>query len=107
AGAYASELGVPMALIDKERIDSFHVEMRLFVGDVKGKTVLLPDDMCSTAGTLVSAANICIELGAERIIAIAGHGLFVEKALEKIETSPIEMLITTNTIPMIEKIKNH
>src|SRR5205085_1381963 len=53
---YARELEVPIALIDKERIDSFHVEMRLFVGNVEGKTVLLPDDICSTAGTLVNAA---------------------------------------------------
>jgi len=107
ASAYARELNVPIALIDKERIDSFHVEMRLFVGDVKGRTVLLPDDMCSTAGTLVSAANVCAKLGATRIIATVGHGLFIEDALEKIEKSPIEMLITTNSIPIAEKVRHH
>lgn len=107
ASAYARELGVPLALIDKERIDSFQVEMRLFVGDVKGKTVLLPDDMCSTAGTIVSAANVCAELGAQRIIAIVGHGLFIEDAVKKIEQSPIEMVLTTNSIAMPENIRNH
>lgn len=107
AGAYARELEVPLALIDKERIDSFQVVMRLFVGNVEGKTVLLPDDMCSTAGTLVSAAKVCSELGAKRIIALAGHGLFIEDALDKIDHSPIEMLITTNSIPVHEKVKNH
>jgi ribose-phosphate pyrophosphokinase len=107
ASAYARELEVPMALIDKERIDSFHVEMRLFVGDVHGKTVLLPDDMCSTAGTLVNAANVCAEQGAKRILAMVGHGLFIENALEKIEKSPIEMVITTNSIPMPDHIRNH
>lgn len=105
AGAYAKQLNVPIALVDKERIDSFHVEMRLFVGDVKEKTVLLPDDMCSTAGTLINAANICAQLGAKRIIAVVGHGLFIENALEKIQQSPIEMLITTNSIPISEKMR--
>lgn len=107
ATAYARELGAPIALIDKERIDSFHVEMRLFVGNVKGRTVILPDDMCSTAGTLVSAAKLCAELGAKRIIAVVGHGLFIGDAIEKIEQSPIEMLIVTNSIPMTDKVRNH
>lgn len=107
ASAYAKELNVPLALIDKERIDSFQVSMRLFVGDVKGKTVILPDDMCSTAGTLVSAAYICADLGANRIIAVVSHGLFNEDALEKIEKSPIEVLVVTNSIPMSERISQH
>lgn len=107
ATVYARELDVPIALIDKERVDSFQVKMRLFVGDVKGKTVILPDDMCSTAGTLVSAAKVCAEQGAKRIIAVVGHGLFIGDALEKIEQSPIEMLIVTNSIPMTEKVRHH
>jgi ribose-phosphate pyrophosphokinase len=107
ASHYARELNAPLALIDKERKDSFHVEMRLFIGDVKGKTVLIPDDMCSTAGTLVSAAELCARLGGKRIIALAGHGLLVGDALEKIEKSPIEMLIVTNSVPMPDKISKH
>lgn len=107
ASAYAKELNAPLALLEKERIDSFHVEMRLFVGDVKDKTVLLADDMCSTAGTLVNAANVCAELGAKRIIAVVGHGLFIENALERIEKSPIEMLVTTNSIPIQDKVREH
>jgi ribose-phosphate pyrophosphokinase len=107
ASSYAKQLNVPIALVDKERIDSFHVEMRLFVGDVKNKTVLLPDDMCSTAGTLVNAANVCAQLGAKRIIAVVGHGLFIGEAIEKIAQSPIEMLITTNSIPLSEKVHHH
>jgi ribose-phosphate pyrophosphokinase len=107
ASDYAKQLNVPIALIEKERIDSFRVEMRLFVGDVKGKTVLLPDDMCSTAGTLVNAAQVCAQLGAKRIIAVVGHGLFIENAIDRIEESPLEMLITTNTIPIAEKVHAH
>lgn len=107
AGAYAKKLNVPLALIDKERINPFEVKMRLFVGDVKNKTVLLTDDMCSTAGTLVNAAKVCAELGAKRIIAVVGHGLFIDSALDNIENSPIEMLITTNSLPCSEKVHAH
>lgn len=107
ASAYSKQLNVPIALVDKERLDSFQVEMRLFVGDVKGKTVLLTDDMCSTGGTLVHAAHVCAQLGAKKIIAVIGHGLFIENALERIEKSPIEMLITTNSISIPEKVRSH
>jgi ribose-phosphate pyrophosphokinase len=107
ASDYAKQLDAPLALVEKERIDSFHVEMRLFVGDVNKKTVLLPDDMCSTAGTLANAANVCAQLGAKRILAVVGHGLFIENAIERIEQSPIEMLITTNSIPVPENVRAH
>lgn len=107
ATAYSRKLGLPIALIDKERVDPFHVKMLLFVGDVAGKTVLLPDDMCTTGNTMVNAANACIELGAKRIIAIAGHGLFVGKALEIIETSPIELLIVTNSVKISDEVRQH
>jgi len=104
AGAYSRDLNWPMALIDKERIDSFRVEMHLFVGEVSGKTVILTDDMCSTAGTLVSAAEICMELGAKRIIALVGHALFVENALKNIRNSPIERVISTDSIQVLEEV---
>lgn len=107
AGNYAKQLNVPLALIDKERISPYEVEMRLFVGDVKNKTVLLTDDMCSTGGTLVNAAKVCTELGAKRVIAVVGHGLFIGNALANIEKSSIEMLITTNSIPISDKVHAH
>lgn len=107
ASAFAKKLGVPLALIDKERIDSFKVEMKMLIGDVRGKTVILTDDICSTGGTLVTAAKICEELGAKRILATVSHGLFIEDALDKIENSPIELIIVTNSVPMSEKIANH
>lgn len=107
ATSYAKQLKVPIALIDKERIDPFQVEMHLFVGNVRGRTVLLPDDMCSTAGTLVKAAEVCAELGAKRILAAVGHGLFIGDALERIEKSPIEQVITTNTVPHSERVEKH
>ncbi|MDP1836698.1 MAG: ribose-phosphate pyrophosphokinase [Chlamydiales bacterium] len=101
--AYANELKVGMVIVDKERIDAFKVRATTVIGDVNGKDVLLADDMCSTAGTLVSAAKACQEKGARRIFAAVTHGLFVGDSIEKIEASPIEALIVSDTVPLNEK----
>jgi ribose-phosphate pyrophosphokinase len=74
---------------------------------VKGKTVILPDDMCSTGGTLVNAANACAQLGAKKVIAVVGHGLFIGHAIEKINDSAIELVLTTNSVPTSEAIHAH
>ncbi|MDP1880698.1 MAG: ribose-phosphate diphosphokinase [Parachlamydiaceae bacterium] len=95
---YAKALGFPVGLIEKERINPYQVNIQFFVGDVKDRTVILPDDMCSTGSTLIQAAEACKKLGAKRIVAIVGHGLFINDAIEKIEKSPIETMITTNSI---------
>lgn len=104
AKAYASRLCCDFAVVDKHRSAPSEVEAVLFIGNVKGKNVLLADDMCSTAGTLVSAAKACQEKGAKRIFAAVTHGLFVGNALEKIKDSPIEFLFVTDTIPTIDAI---
>lgn len=105
ASAYAKQLGTPTALIDKERIDPSRVETHLFIGHVKNYTVLLPDDMCSTGATLVHAAETCMQLGAKCVVSAVGHGLFIGDALEKIEKSPIEFLVTTNSVAISEKVR--
>lgn len=99
ARSYAHDLGADLAIVDKQRYDAAKVEAVNLIGDVKGKYVLLADDMCSTAGTLVSAAKACQEKGALKIFAAVTHGLCVGDALEKIESSPIEALMMSNTIP--------
>lgn len=104
ARAYATHLGVDFAIVDKHRINAKHVGVVTLIGDVKGKDVLLADDMCSTAGTLVSAANVCREKGANRIFAAVTHGLFVGNAVEKIEQSPIEIMYMSNTIPYTDRL---
>lgn len=101
-GHYAEEFQSSFALIEKRRLDARHVEMLSIVGEVKNKNVLLADDMCSTAGTMTSAAKVCREKGANRIFACATHGLFVEEALKRIEESPIEQLFVSNTIALDE-----
>jgi ribose-phosphate pyrophosphokinase len=104
ARAYSNDLGVDFAIVDKLRTNATHVEVVTLIGDVKGKDVLLADDMCSTGGTLVSAAKACHEKGARRIIAAVTHGLFVGGSVEKIENSPIEQVLMTDTIPYSERL---
>lgn len=96
---YAKELNAPFAILDKLRLSANHVEVLTVIGDIAGKDVLLADDMCSTASTLVSAAKACREKGAKSIYAVVTHGLFVDQAIGKIIESPIEMLFVSNSIP--------
>ncbi len=102
--AYASCLNADFAIVDKHRRSATDVEVVSIIGNVNGKDVLLADDMCSTGGTLVSAAKACREKGAKRIFAVVTHGLFVGDAIEKIEQSPIEALIMSNTIPYTDRL---
>lgn len=104
ARAYAAQLGVDFAVVDKHRIDAERVEVVTVIGDVKGKDVLLADDMSSTGGTLVSAAKACREKGAHRIFAAVTHGIFIGDSMEKIDKSPIEALLMSNTIPWTDRL---
>ncbi len=104
ARAYARHLETGFAIVDKLRISATEVDVATVIGDVNGKDVLLADDMCSTGGTLVSAAKACREKGAKRIFAAVTHGILVGDALEKIEKSPIEALIISNTVPATESV---
>lgn len=101
ARAYAEALKVDLAIVDKRRVSAKQVEMVALIGDVKGKDVLLVDDMCSTGGTLATAATVCKKQGASRIFAAVTHGLFVVNGLEK---SGIEKFIVTNTVPTTDQI---
>jgi ribose-phosphate pyrophosphokinase len=104
-GAYAENLQTSFALIQKRRVDAHKVEFLSLVGEVKGKNVLLADDMCSTAGTLMSAAKVCREKGAKRIFACVTHGLFVEEALSRIEKSPIERVFVSDSLSQEDACK--
>lgn len=104
ARAYANQLGADLVVADKIRLAAQEVKVTTVIGTVEGKDVLLADDMCSTAGTLVSAAKACREKGARRIFAAVTHGLFVGAALERIEASPIEALFVSNTIRSTDQV---
>lgn len=98
--AFAEQLGVPMAIIDKRRPKENVAEVMNVIGNVEGKDLVLIDDIVDTAGTLVGAANALKALGADRIFAACTHALLSGPALDRINGSAIEKLIVTNTIPI-------
>jgi ribose-phosphate pyrophosphokinase len=102
ARAYAEALKVDLAIVDKRRVNAKQVEMAALIGDVKGKDVLLVDDVCSTGGTLKTAAQVCRNLGANSIYVAVTHGLFVGSGL--LEDSGIEKIVMSNTVPSPETI---
>lgn len=97
--AYAQALNVPLAIVAKNRISAEQVEAISLIGEVEGKNVLLIDDMTESAGTLVTAANLLKERGAKDIYAAVSHSVLSDKAREKLESSPIIELFTTNSVP--------
>ncbi len=100
ARSFAEPLGVHLAIVDKRRLDADNVEVTTVIGEVDGKDVILVDDMVTTAGTLVTAAEACREGGARSIVAAVTHPVLVGNAVEKIEASPIEHLLVGNTVPI-------
>lgn len=101
---YAKLFGADFAVVDKNRVTASEVEAYTVIGDIKGKNILLADDMVSTAGTLVSAAKACQEKGAQKIVAVATHGLLVDQAIARIQQSPIEALYYSDTIPWTDRL---
>src|SRR5690349_1498003 len=100
ARAYAKRLNAELAVIDKRRTDDGTAEVMNVIGDVSGRTCIIQDDIIDTAGTITKAAAALKSKGADRIFACAVHGVLSGPAIEKIEKSPIDRLIVTNTIPL-------
>jgi ribose-phosphate pyrophosphokinase len=98
---FARKLGVHWAVLEKERPAQQVAEIGYVVGEVRGKTCILVDDMIDTAGTLCAAADTLREEGAERVIACATHGVFSGPAYERLayESSGIERIVVTDTLP--------
>jgi ribose-phosphate pyrophosphokinase len=95
---FARRLNSPLAIIDKRRPAPNVAQVFNVVGDVADQTCLLFDDMVDTAGTLCLSAEALVSAGASRVLACATHAVLSGKALEKIEASPLEKLIVSNTI---------
>jgi ribose-phosphate pyrophosphokinase len=98
--AYAKRLGVNLALIDKRRPRQNEARVMNIIGDVEDRNVIIIDDIVDTAGTLTRAAQAIKERGALDIYAACTHGLLSGPAYDRIEASPIETLIITDTIPL-------
>lgn len=99
AEAYAQVLDGDLAVIYKRRVSGDVVEADTIMGEVAGKTVLMVDDMITTAGTSCEAASLLERAGAKRIIVAATHAVLVGKAIQRIHASPISEMVVTNTIP--------
>ena len=110
ARKFTEKLDLPLAIIDKRRPKANVSEVMNIIGDVRGKRVMLIDDLIDTAGTLVHAANALVEKGgATEIYACATHGVLSGPAIERIQNSPIKELTILDTIAlpqnkMIDKI---
>ncbi len=105
ARAYAQRLGVGLAIIDKRRKGPNVAEVMHIIGDVKGQNAIILDDMVDTAGTLVKAAEALDENGAKNIYGVLTHPVFSGPAIERINGSPIEEILVTNTIPLGNEAK--
>jgi len=102
AYAYSQMLECDFAIMAKQRLSAKEVEALTLVGDVKGRTAVMVDDLTTTAGTLCAAAAMLKEHGAARIYAAVCHATVTEQGMERLRGSDICELIVTDTVPMIE-----
>lgn len=103
ARAFAKRLGVSLAIIDKRRDKPNEAEAMNIIGEVSGKRTIILDDMVDTSGTLTQAANALKEKGALAVYACCTHPVLSGPAIDRINSSPIDTLVVTNTIPLSER----
>src|ERR671935_2175557 len=97
---FASKVGAELAILDKERPAQQVAEIGYVIGDVKGKTALIVDDMIDTAGTLKAACRTVLDEGAARAYAAATHPVLSGNAFENLAASGFEQIVVTDTIPL-------
>jgi ribose-phosphate pyrophosphokinase len=97
---FASKLGAELAILDKERPAQQVAEIGYVIGDVRGKTAIIVDDMIDTAGTLCAAGQTVKDAGAARVYAAATHGIFSGRAYENLAGAPFEQIVVTDTVPL-------
>ena len=104
ARAFAAKVHMGLAIVDKRRQKANVCEVMNVIGEVRGKTCILYDDMVDTAGSLCNAAKALVEVGgAKAVFACATHGVLSGPAYERIEASPIQEIVFHNTIPVEDK----
>jgi ribose-phosphate pyrophosphokinase len=104
ARAIAKRLGVGLAIVDKRRTAPNEAEIMHVIGDVDGCNALIVDDIIDTAGTLTKTVDALKAKGAQRVLAAGVHGVLSGPALQRIDASPLESVLITNTTPLDEKI---
>jgi len=107
AHAYSQVLGTDLAIVAKRRKNAMEVESMTVIGEIRGKNVLMVDDLTETAGTLTSAATLLKKKGAKRIMACVSHAILGEIGIQRLRKSNIDELITTDTVfrPTIDGLK--
>lgn len=103
--AFAKRLNAGLAIIDKRRERANESQAMNVIGDVKGKTAILLDDMVDTAGTLCAAADMLADAGAKEVHACSTHPVLSGPAIERLENSRIKSLVVTNSIPLNSNAK--
>jgi ribose-phosphate pyrophosphokinase len=105
ARAYSKRLKSTLAIIDKRRTAPNVSELMHLIGEVEGRDALVLDDMVDTAGTLTQGAQVLLDKGAKRVVAYAVHPVLSGPAIDRIEHSPIEEVVVTDTIPLGERAR--
>ncbi len=103
ARAYAKRLGASLAIIDKRRFAANQTEVMNIIGEVEGRNVFVVDDIIDTAGTLIHSAEALRAKGAKSISAACTHAVLSGPAIGRINSSPLDTVITTNSIPTEDK----
>ncbi len=106
ARAFGKRLGASLAIIDKRREGPNEAQVMNIIGNIKGKSVILLDDMIDTAGTVVQGATALREAGALEVSVCCTHPVLSGPALDRIESSDIKEVIVTDTIPLSERALN-
>lgn len=106
ARAIAKVLNTDLAIIDKRRPEANQAQVMNIIGEVEGRTCLLVDDIVDTAGTLCKAADALKEHGAARVIAYCTHAVLSGPAIDNLETSSLDTLVVTNSIPLTGRARN-
>jgi ribose-phosphate pyrophosphokinase len=99
---FAKKIDAALAIVDKRRTDMNVAEVMHVIGDVKGRTCLIIDDIIDTAGTLVKTADALLNAGASKVYACASHPVLSGPAIDRISKSRLEQVVVTNTIPLTE-----
>jgi ribose-phosphate pyrophosphokinase len=97
---FAQKVGAPYALLEKERPAQQVAEIGYVIGDVKDRTAVIVDDIIDTGGTLSAAAQTVLDEGANKVYAVATHGVFSGSAFETLAASPLAGILVTDTVPL-------
>lgn len=104
ARAYAKELGADLAIVDKRRISGSEIAVEHVIGEVRDRNVVIIDDMIATGGSIAEAARIVKEKGAKQICLAVTHAVLAGEAVAKLDRSPADKILITDTIPPKERL---